>query len=59
MGDLAFVPLVSVKTDTSENDVYELFDKYNLRSLTVVNDQNRPLGAITVDDIVSRLRAKM
>jgi magnesium transporter len=59
MGDLAFVPLVSVKTDTSDNDVYELFDKYNLRSLVVVNDQNRPLGAITVDDIVSRMRARI
>jgi CBS domain-containing protein len=59
MGDLAFVPLLSVKTDSSENDVYELFDKYNLRSLTVVSDQGRPLGAITVDDVVSRLRAKI
>jgi len=59
MGDLAFVPLLSVKTDAHENEVYEVFDKYNLRSLTVVNDQGRPLGAITVDDIVSRLRAKL
>jgi magnesium transporter len=59
MGDLAFVPLLSVKTDANENEVYELFDKYNLRSLTVVSDQGRPLGAITVDDVVSRLRAKI
>ena len=59
MGDLAFVPLLSVRPDASENDVYELFDKYNLRSLTVVNESNRPIGAITVDDIVSRLRAKI
>jgi Mg/Co/Ni transporter MgtE/sporulation protein YlmC with PRC-barrel domain len=58
MGDLAFVPLLSVRTDANENEVYELFDKYNLRSLTVVSDQDRPLGAITVDDVVSRLRAK-
>jgi sporulation protein YlmC with PRC-barrel domain len=59
MGDLAFVPLLSVRTDANENEVYELFDKYNLRSLTVVSDQDRPLGAITVDDVVSRLRAKI
>jgi magnesium transporter len=57
MGDLAFVPLVSLRTDANEKEVYEIFDKYNLRSLTVVNEQNRPLGAITVDDVVSRLRA--
>jgi magnesium transporter len=59
MGDLMFVPLLSVRTDANENEVYELFDKYNLRSLTVVNEQGRPLGAITVDDVVSRLRAKI
>jgi len=59
MGDLSFVPLVSVRTDANEKEVYELFDKYNLRSLTVVNDQGRPLGAIAVDDVVSRLWAKV
>jgi magnesium transporter len=58
MGDLAFVPLLSVRTDANQNEVYELFDKYNLRSLTVVNEQGRPLGAITVDDVVGRLWAK-
>ena len=47
------------KPDTRDNDVFELFDKYNLRSLTVVNEENHPIGAITVDDVVSRLRAKM
>jgi Mg/Co/Ni transporter MgtE len=36
-----------------------LFDKYNLRSLAVVNRENHPIGSITVDDIVSRLRAKL
>jgi magnesium transporter len=59
MADLAFEPLLSVKTDASENDVYEIFDKYNLRGLTVVNEVGRPIGAITVDDVVSRLRAKL
>ena len=34
-------------------------DKYNLRGLTVVNEVGRPIGAITVDDVVSRLRAKL
>ncbi len=56
---LAFEPLLSVQADASDKDVFELFDKYNLRSLTVVNDENHPIGAITVDDIVSRMRAKI
>jgi Mg/Co/Ni transporter MgtE len=35
--------------------VFEIFDKYNLRMLTIVDENNRPIGAITVDDVVSRL----
>jgi Mg/Co/Ni transporter MgtE len=48
-----------VSPDTSEKDVFELFDKYNLRSLTVVNEENCPIGAITVDDVVSHMQAKL
>jgi Mg/Co/Ni transporter MgtE len=59
MAELAFEPLLSVAADTRDKDVFELFDKYNLRGLTVVNEENCPIGAITVDDVVSRLRAKL
>jgi magnesium transporter len=59
MSDLEFEPLLSVKTDTGDKEVFELFDKYNLRGLTVVDEDNHPIGAITVDDIVSRMRAKL
>jgi len=44
-----------VPGDADERDVFELFDKYNLRMLTVINGENRPIGTITVDDVVSRL----
>jgi Mg/Co/Ni transporter MgtE len=59
MSDLTSEPLLSVAPDTKDKDVFELFDKYNLRSLTVVNEQKHPIGAITVDDVVSRMRAKL
>ena len=59
MAELAFEPLLSVKPDASDKEVFEIFDKYNLRSLVVVNDANVPIGAITVDDVVSRMRAKL
>ncbi|MBZ5702103.1 MAG: CBS domain-containing protein [Acidobacteriia bacterium] len=55
MKDLRPEPLVSVKPDAEEKEVFELFDKYNLRMLTVVDDGNLPIGTITVDDVVSRL----
>ncbi|HXL22981.1 MAG TPA: CBS domain-containing protein [Candidatus Dormibacteraeota bacterium] len=48
-------PLLSVETNTREDDVFELFDKYNLRTLTVIDEEKRPVGTIAVDDVVSRL----
>jgi magnesium transporter len=59
MAELAFQPLVSIKVDASDQEVYEVFDKYNLRSLAVVNEENQPVGAITVDDVVSRMRSQL
>jgi sporulation protein YlmC with PRC-barrel domain len=53
--ELRTEPLVSVEPYADDKEVYELFDKYNLRMLTVVDKDNRPLGTITVDDVVSRL----
>ena len=55
MKNLRLEPLLSVKPDAEEKEVFELFDKYNLRMLTVVDQGNLPLGTITVDDVVSRL----
>ena len=59
MAELAFQPLVSIKPDASDKEVFEIFDKYNLRSLAVVNDESQPIGAITVDDVVSRMRSQL
>jgi magnesium transporter len=56
MTELKSELLLSVKPSVEDGEVLELFDKYNLRSLAVVDEQNRPIGAITVDDVVSRLR---
>lgn len=55
MSELKTDPLVSMTADASEKDVFELFDKYNLRMLTVLDHDRRPIGSITVDDVVSRL----
>jgi CBS domain-containing protein/sporulation protein YlmC with PRC-barrel domain len=55
MAELKSEPLVSVPPEAEDKDVFELFDKYNLRSLCVVDANGRPIGAITVDDVVTRL----
>jgi len=55
LSELKLEPLLGVPANADERDVFELFDKYNLRTLTVVSQENRPIGTITVDDVVSRL----
>jgi len=55
VGEMKLEPLLSVEPSADDQEVFEIFDKYNLRALTVVNHEKRPIGAITVDDVVSRL----
>ena len=56
LADLRSDPLVFVAPDEKDKEVFELFDKYNLRSLAVVDLNKRPLGVITVDDVIKHLR---
>ncbi|HKF25219.1 MAG TPA: CBS domain-containing protein, partial [Candidatus Acidoferrum sp.] len=55
LAELKMEPLLSLPPDASDNEVFEIFDKYNLRMLTIVDEDNRPMGTITVDDVVSKL----
>lgn len=59
MTALASEPFISVESQVEEREIFELFDKYNLRSLTVVDEDRHPIGSITVDDIVNRMHAKL
>jgi CBS domain-containing protein len=56
MDALKMQPLLSVPPDAEDKEVFEIFDKYNLHSLAVVDDLGHPMGSIEVDDIVTRLR---
>jgi magnesium transporter len=52
-------PLISCKAGANEKEFAELFDKYNLQMLPVVDEQNKLTGVITSDDVISLLRAKL
>jgi magnesium transporter len=52
-------PLISCHADTSDKEVAELFDKYNLLTLPVTDDHNKLTGVITSDDVISLLRSKL
>ena len=50
--------LIEVPVDETQDRVTEMFDKYNLLALPVVNEQRKLTGVITADDIISVLRQK-
>lgn len=52
-------PLISVHAGEREKEVTELFDKYNLVILPVLDDKGVLTGVITSDDVISLLRAKL
>ena len=55
---LASETLISATVTDKQDEVTELFDKYNLLALPVVDDERRMAGVITADDIISVLRHK-
>ena len=56
--DLASETLIQVSVDEKQDRVTELFDKYNLLTLPVVDEDGKLAGVITADDIISVLRQK-
>ena len=52
-------PLLSCHMDTKELEVAELFDKYNLLMLPVVDEQKMLVGVVTADDVIGFLRSKL
>ena len=52
-------PLISTHEATSDNEVAELFDKYNLVTLPVIDQHNKLVGVITSDDVITMLRSKL
>ena len=56
---LSMDPLISCHAGAREREVAALFDKYNLMTLPVVDDDGILTGVITSDDVISLLRAKL
>ena len=50
--------VISCRVDTDEDKVAELFDKYNLRTLPVVNSGDKLVGIVEADDVISFLRGR-
>lgn len=52
-------PLVFALEGSEDQEVAELFDKYNLLTLPVVDRGSKLRGVITSDDVISMLRARL
>ena len=55
---LASETLIQVSVDERRDRVTETFDKYNLLTLPVVDDEGKLVGVITADDVISVLRSR-
>jgi CBS domain-containing protein len=51
--------VIFCEAGATEEDVAEMFDKYNLVTLPVVDEQQRLTGVITADDVISLLRTRL
>jgi magnesium transporter len=49
-------PAIACSPDTPDGEVADLFDKYNLITLAVVDEHGRIAGIITADDVIAMLR---
>jgi Mg/Co/Ni transporter MgtE len=51
--------VLSCPADMKQDQVAELFDKYNLHALPVVDAQNRMVGVVQSEQVISFLREKI
>jgi len=56
---LAEPRVLSCPSDLHQDDLAELFDKYNLHALPVVDTQGRMVGVVHADHVISFLREKL
>jgi sporulation protein YlmC with PRC-barrel domain/CBS domain-containing protein len=52
-------PLISCPENAKEKEFAELFDKYNLLTLPVVDEHRHLTGIVTPDDVIAMLRSKL
>lgn len=56
---LAEPRVLSCPADMNQNEVAEMFDKYNLHALPVLDPQGRMVGVVQADQVITFLREKL
>ncbi|HHT97655.1 MAG TPA: magnesium transporter [Clostridiales bacterium] len=52
IGDIMYTNIISISTQDDQEDIANLFKKYDFIAMPVVDHENRLVGIITIDDIV-------
>jgi magnesium transporter len=52
LGDIMSTDVISVTVDTDQEEVADLVDKFDFMAIPVVDDGNRLVGVVTVDDVL-------
>jgi len=58
IGDLMTRDVISVRTDTDQEDVARLVQRYDFLAVPVVDTENRLVGIITIDDLIDVIEAE-
>ena len=53
LGDIMSSDVISIPADADQQDVADMVDKYDFVALPVVDEHNRLLGAVTIDDVLN------
>ena len=56
LSDIMVEDVVSIRPETDQEEVARLASRYNFVAVPVVDDENKLLGVVTVDDIIDVLR---
>jgi len=54
--DIMVTDVISVRTDMDQEEVAKVAEKYNILAVPVVDEENKLVGIITVDDIIDVIR---
>jgi magnesium transporter len=58
LGEIMVRDVISVRTDVDQEEVARIVEKYNILAIPVVNETNKLMGVITVDDVIDVIRAE-
>jgi len=53
VGDFMTSPVLSVRSDMSEHQVEDFFNRYDVRALPVVNEENEVIGLVTYKEVAA------